>query len=68
MKQITKEYRFIKENLIIYFVIVNRLIKCFNFMDIQHIPRHENSEENELAQIASGYKVPNETLVDLIEV
>lgn len=52
VKQITKEYRCIKENLIMYFVIANRLIKCFDFVDIQHIHIHENNEENELLQIA----------------
>lgn len=40
-----------------YFVIVNQLIKCFDFVDIQHIPRLENQEVDELAQIALGYKV-----------
>lgn len=27
-----------------YFVIVNRLIKYFNFVDIQHVPILENQE------------------------
>lgn len=57
MKQITKEYKCIKENIIMYFVIVNQLIKCFNFVDIQHVPILENQEANELAQVALGYKV-----------
>lgn len=51
-----------------YFVITNQLIKCFDFVDIQHIPRHENNEANELAQITLRYKVPKEKLEDLIEV
>lgn len=34
LKQITKESKCIKENLIMYFVIANRLIKCFDFVDI----------------------------------
>lgn len=33
VKKITKEYGCIKENSIMYFIIVNRLIKCFDFMD-----------------------------------
>ena len=37
-------------------------------MDIQHVPRLENQEANELAHIASGYKVSKEKLKDLIEV
>lgn len=57
-----------KENLIMYFIIFNRLIKCFDFVDIQHVPRLENQEANELAQIVSGYKVSKVKLEDLIEV
>lgn len=68
VKQVTKEYKCIKNNLIMYFVIVNRLIKCFDFMDIQHVPWLENKKENELAQISSGYKVSKEKLEGLIEV
>ena len=37
-------------------------------MDIQHLRQLENQEANELAQIASGYKVSKENLEDLIEV
>lgn len=51
-----------------YFVIANRLIKCFDFMDIQYVPRLENQKTNELAQIALGYKVSKEKLEDLVEV
>lgn len=57
IKKITKEHMCIKENLIMYFVIVNRLIKHFDYVDIQHVPRLENQEANDLAQIALGYKV-----------
>lgn len=49
IKQITKEYRCIKENLIMYFVIANILITVFDFVDIQHIPRLENQEADDLA-------------------
>lgn len=68
VKKITKEYGCIKENLIIYFVIVNRLIKCFYYFNIKHVPRLVNQEENELTQIALGYKVAKENLEDLVEV
>lgn len=53
VKQITKKYKCIKENLMMYFVIVNRLIKRFDYVDIQHVPRPENQEANDLAQITS---------------
>lgn len=51
-----------------YFVSLNILIKCFGFVDIQHVPRLKNQEANELAQVASWYKVSKEKLKDLIEV
>lgn len=66
IKQITKEYICIKQNLIMYFVIINRLLKQLDFIDISHVPRAENREANDLAQIASGYKVPKGKLEDLI--
>ncbi|XP_050898023.1 uncharacterized protein LOC127104927 [Lathyrus oleraceus] len=42
VKQVKKEYGCIKENLIMYFIIVNRLIMCFDFVDVQHVPQLEN--------------------------
>lgn len=56
VKKIMKEYICIKENLIIYFVISNIIIKCFDFVEIQHVPRLENQKANDLAQIAQGTK------------
>src|ERR1051325_9210998 len=50
-----------------YFVIANRLLKKFEYVDIKHIPRIDNQEENDLAQIASGYKTSKEKLQYLIE-
>lgn len=51
-----------------YFVIANRLLQKFEFVNIRHIPRLKNQEANGLAQIASGYKVSKDKLEDLIEV
>ena len=42
IKQVTKEYKCIRENLIMYFVIANRLLKKFETINIRHIPRVEN--------------------------
>ncbi|XP_058725925.1 uncharacterized protein LOC131597235 [Vicia villosa] len=56
VKQVSKEYKCVKKNLIMYFVIVNRLLKQFESTNIRHIPRRENQEANDLAQEASGYK------------
>ncbi|XP_045792014.1 uncharacterized protein LOC123886769 [Trifolium pratense] len=68
LKQLTKDYKCIKEHLIRYFVIANALLKRFDSIDIEHVPRIENHEANDLAQIASGYKVSKEKLEQLIEI
>ncbi|XP_045831048.1 uncharacterized protein LOC123922369 [Trifolium pratense] len=68
LKQLTKEYKCIKEHLIRYFVIANALLKRFDSIDIEHVPRIENQEANDLAQIASGYKVSKARLEQLIEI
>ena len=48
--------------------MANRLLQKFEYVDIKHIPKLKNQEENDLAQIASGYKVSKERLEDLIKV
>ena len=68
LKQVTKEYKCIRENLIMYFVIARRLLKNFEVVNVRHIPRLENQMANDLAQIASGYKVSKEKLQQAIEV
>ncbi|XP_050896875.1 uncharacterized protein LOC127103676 [Lathyrus oleraceus] len=68
IKQLTKEYKCIKENLIMYFVIANRLLKKFEYIDIKHVPRIKNQEANDLAQIASRYRISKEKLEELVEV
>ena len=40
----------------------------FEVADIKYIPRKENQEANELAQIASGYKMSKLKFQDMIEV
>ncbi|XP_050894658.1 uncharacterized protein LOC127101322 [Lathyrus oleraceus] len=68
IKRLTKEYKCIKENLIMYFVIANRLLKKFEYIDIKHVPRIKTQEANDLAQIASGYRISKEKLEELVEV
>ena len=51
-----------------YFVIVNRLLKNFEKINIRHIPRLENQVANDLAHIASGYKILKEKLQQVIKV
>src|SRR3954471_9525398 len=57
IRQIKKEYKCIKENLIVYYAIVVRLLEKFEYVEILHVPRSDNYIANELAQIASGYRV-----------
>ncbi|XP_058722926.1 uncharacterized protein LOC131594741 [Vicia villosa] len=45
-----------------------KLLERFRVEHISHVPRIENSAANELAQIASGYKVSKDRLGKLIEV
>ncbi|XP_050920040.1 uncharacterized protein LOC127137641 [Lathyrus oleraceus] len=68
IKQLTKEYKCIKENLIMYFIVANRLLNFFEYIDIKHVPRIKNQEANDLAQIASGYRISKEKLEELVEV
>src|SRR3954464_7320042 len=68
IKQLTKEYKCIKENLIMNFIIVNRLLKKFEYVDLNHVPRLQNQEANDLAQLASGYRVSKNKFEELIQV
>jgi len=38
VKQLTKEYKCVTENLIMYFVAANAFLKRFTHVEIQHIP------------------------------
>lgn len=40
-----------------YFVKANSLLRRFDKVDFIHVPRVENQETNDLAQIAYGYRV-----------
>ena len=51
-----------------YFVIAISLLKRFDQVIFEHVPRIENQEANDLAQIASGYKISSEKLEELIEI
>ena len=42
IKQVSREYSCVNENLIMYFVITIRLLKQFEQVNIRHIPRQEN--------------------------
>ncbi|KAK2411280.1 protein NYNRIN [Trifolium repens] len=68
LKQLTQEYKCVKEHLTKYFSIASSLLDCFDHVDIEHVPRLENQEANDLAQIAPGYKMSKEKLTQLIEI
>jgi len=46
-------------------VSANSLFSNFDSVNIQHVPRIENQLANDLAQVASGYKVYKEKLREL---
>jgi hypothetical protein len=68
LKQLTQEYKCVKEHLTKHFVIASSLLDCFDHVNIEQVPRLENQEANDLAQIASGYKMSKEKLTQLIEI
>ncbi|XP_024630314.1 uncharacterized protein [Medicago truncatula] len=68
LKQLTKEYKCAKESLIIYYTMANALLKQFTHVEIRHVPRIENQEANDLAQMASGYKIPKDQVQEPITV
>lgn len=49
VKQLTKKYKCMNENLILYFVKANSLLRRFHEVDIKHVPRVESPEANNLA-------------------
>lgn len=61
-------YKRVKENLTLYFIRDNSLLKRFDHVSIDHIPRLENQEVNDLATISLGYEISKERLEDLVEI
>lgn len=57
IKLVTKEYKCIKENLLMYFVKANSLLERFDKVDITHVLGLKNQEANDLVLMASRYKV-----------
>lgn len=49
VRQFTKEYKFINDNLLMYSVKEKSLLKKFEMVNIKHVPRIENQEANDLA-------------------
>ncbi|XP_027368832.1 uncharacterized protein LOC113874822 [Abrus precatorius] len=68
IKQLTKEYKCLSKNLVEYWVKVNKLLQKFEEVILEHIPRDKNQEANELALIASKYRISSENLTKLTEI
>jgi len=68
LKQLTKEYKCVNESLVMYHTLANALLKRFAHVQIRHLPRIENQEANDLAQMAFVYKIPKNQKQEPIEV
>lgn len=51
-----------------YFSTATALLKRFDRANIQHVPRIENQEANDLEQIASGYRITEIKFEELIKI
>lgn len=49
-------------------MMATELLEYFEVADIMHVPRNENQEANDLAHVASGYKISKSKLHEIIEV
>ena len=67
-KQVAREYICISPTFIKYLAIVAKLLYEFNEVVIRHVPRDQNYEANELAQITSKYKVNDSTMMKLCQI
>ncbi|XP_015970564.1 uncharacterized protein LOC107494047 [Arachis duranensis] len=63
--QVSLEHRCVSENLRKYFNVATELLSKFDSVIVRHVPRELNQEANELAQIASRYKIKPATLEKL---
>ncbi|XP_057718370.1 uncharacterized protein LOC130932921 [Arachis stenosperma] len=62
LKQLSKEFKCNNETLQKYLVIAWKLLTSFQKVSLVHIPRIHNEIANELAQIASRYRIGPETI------
>jgi ribonuclease HI len=56
IKQLNGLYEYRNDILRNYYEECNEILKSFQFVILQHIPRENNGEANRLAQSASGYR------------
>lgn len=60
INQLSGDYQCLNENIIRYFDMAKALLDKFFDYKPKHIKRNENTEANELAQMAFGYKISKE--------
>ncbi|GKV43753.1 hypothetical protein SLEP1_g51005 [Rubroshorea leprosula] len=58
LKQLSGEYKCTSLSLAPYFALAVQLLEEFDDVSIRHVPRDQNYEANEMAQIASGLRIP----------
>ncbi|KAL1352493.1 hypothetical protein AAHE18_06G171000 [Arachis hypogaea] len=68
VRQVSLEYRCFSENLRKYFNVATKLLSEFDNVIVKHVPRELNQEADELAQIASRYKIKPSTLEKLVRI
>ena len=68
VKQLTKEYKCVKDYLVMYVSKALSLLHKFDNASINHLKRIDNQEANDMAQLVSGYKIPKERMDKFIEV
>ncbi|CAL8992966.1 unnamed protein product [Prunus brigantina] len=68
INQLTGDYQCTSENLALYYVTALNTADQFSRISFVHIPRAENYEANEMAQVASGVSIPADDLDRVIRV
>ena len=68
IKQMTRECQCMSKTLAKYFAVATRLLSEFDNVSLQHVSQEMNEEANELAQIASKYRVSPHVLDSLVRV
>ncbi|KAK1696633.1 hypothetical protein QYE76_013330 [Lolium multiflorum] len=62
ISQLTDEYKCESESLFPYWMECRELMAKFQYINFNWVPRSQNTEANDLTQMASGYKdIPDET-------
>ncbi|GKU99828.1 hypothetical protein SLEP1_g12615 [Rubroshorea leprosula] len=68
LKQLSGEYKCTSLALAPYFALAVQLLEEFDDMSIRHVPRDQNYEANEMAQIASGLRIPEGVMQKVVVV